>query len=185
VGKRLLLRAADLYGGEKHVPRGEEGYLFLYRVHSIKENCTHAKIAYENKYIEEGTSEYRNFPALDDDDEIVDNYRLDLLRADHELYNKYLGLIKKKDNDVKEMERRMEDERKKSSLTDVSDINRRIQQQRQNAYDVLLLEFEAEGVEEEHIISAGPNIGKISSKQKWSKFILIWCKDYLLFARMN
>ena len=174
----------DLYGGKKKIPRGEENYLFLYSISRINDDCMTAVIDYESKYIEEEGYEWKNFPDVDGDDESIENYRLDLLKTDHDLFNKYQGRINKKINDQKDLDRKMEDDRKKSSQTDVSDINRRIEQEGQTAYAVLLLEFEASGEEEEHIISRGGDTGKITAKQQWSKFVL--CRsDYSPHIRIN
>ena len=169
-GKRLLLAAKFLY---KKIPPGEENYLYLYQVDEINDDCKTATIDYEGRYVEEGTCEWKNYPILDDEDRSIDNYRIDCIKTDHDLYNKYLGQANKVVNDQKELNKKKEDERKKSSETDVSDIDRRIKENNQKAYDVLLLEFEAAEEEQEHIIARGVHTGDITAKQQWSKFILI------------
>jgi hypothetical protein len=52
-GKPILIKAVDIYGSRKKVPTGEEGYLLLYCITAIKDDCKTATIEYEQKAIKE------------------------------------------------------------------------------------------------------------------------------------
>ena len=126
-GRRILLKASDIYGGKNKVPTGEEGYNFQYIVTDITDT-TFATIEFEAKYIIDDGEDFKSYPAIDESDFEIDNYRLACLKDDHALYNKYLGVVNKKKNDALQAQRDGEAAAKKSALDDISDIERRIMQ---------------------------------------------------------
>jgi hypothetical protein len=170
VGKRVLLKATSLYS-KKNLPIGEEKYLFQYHVIAVNDDLETCKLEYETKFIVEGGREFQNYPLPESDDlnNFIDEYRLELLPKDAELYKKYLGIVNK---DKKEAEDKLEKEQAdidKDAAEDVEDIDHKIMKDETPAFDVLKLEFEAVGDLVEHIMDAGKDKGKVNSKQQWSK----------------
>eukprot|EP00956_Cyclotella_meneghiniana_P037617 scaffold141647_cov87-Cyclotella_meneghiniana.AAC.1 len=123
-GKRILLKATDIYGKNK-VPKGEEAYNFQYIVTDVSDE-TYATIEFEGKYIKDDTEEFKSYPAIEEDDFVIDNYRLSCLKDDHALFNKYRGVVNKKINDAAQAQRDSEAAEKQSSLDDCSDIQNKI-----------------------------------------------------------
>jgi hypothetical protein len=123
-GKRILLKAADIYGRNK-VPEGEEGFNFLYVVTDIDDD-TFASIEYEGRYIKDGADNWRSYPAVDESDFVMDNYRLACFKDDHLRYNKYLGVVKKKENDAAQKAADKLAEEAKSSLDNIDDLRDKI-----------------------------------------------------------
>jgi hypothetical protein len=66
VGKRLLLKAAAIYG--KNIPRSEEKYNFQYIVKSIDSNNTTTTMEFERKYIEDHGTSFKVYPIIEDSD---------------------------------------------------------------------------------------------------------------------
>ena len=181
-GKRLLLKADALYG-KSRVPRGEENYNFLYIVQDINPGGKEAVIEYEGKYIKDGDTEFKSYPPTDDSDYKIENYRIALIREDANLYNCFLGVVNKRLNDERELKIKLEAESKKSASDDVSDIERKIHEEGLSPYDVLVMEFEPAGPKVEHVVTKGTdNVGAVTEKQDWSKFVDIllgtFCSHY-------
>ena len=72
VGKRILLRAKDLYEGA--VPKGEENVLHQYSILSINADIVSAVISYDQKCITEGGDKFRDYPLSNDEDGEIDDY---------------------------------------------------------------------------------------------------------------
>jgi hypothetical protein len=179
-GKRLLLPAATIYGTLARVPKGEANFIFLYIVSEINEDCQTASIEYEGKYVMDGGREFKTYPPHTASDYIIENYRLSLLKEDNDLFNRYLGLINKEINDQKDKELKKQAESKKSSLTDVSDIDQKIEEG-MTLYDLLVMEFEAAGPRREHVVTGGKdNIGRLTEKQDWSECFIVFHMHLLL-----
>jgi hypothetical protein len=170
-GKRLLLKASDVYGGARRVPRGQENYLFMYRVAKVNLGCTTCQIEYEEMYVVEDGTEFKSFPIQDEGDELIDDYRMELLKEDHELYNKYLSVINRATNELKDKAIREAVEKKRSALDDVTDIDFKILgAEPVPVYDVLLGEFVPAEVDKHmHAVTEGPDKGEVVYKQKWSE----------------
>jgi hypothetical protein len=137
----------------------------------VNDDLETCKLEYETKFIVEGGREFQNYPLPESDDlnNFIDEYRLELLPKDAELYKKYLGIVNK---DKKEAEDKLEKEQAdidKDAAEDVEDIDHKIMKDETPAFDVLKLEFEAVGDLVEHIMDAGKDKGKVNSKQQWSK----------------
>jgi hypothetical protein len=183
-GKRILLKATDIYGKNK-VPKGEEAYNFQYIVTDVSDE-TYATIEFEGKYIKDDTEEFKSYPAIDEDDFMMDNYRLSCLKDDHALFNKYRGVVNKKINDAAQAQRDSEAAEKQSSLDDYSDIQYKIMQNHKiDKFELLILEFEPVGDRKTYTIEQGPHTGKQAEKQVWSKstsysFAIIYNLNLLL-----
>lgn len=54
VGKRILLKALDIYGGHGKVPPGEEDFLFQYHIAFINNDCKSGLLHYDEKCIKNG-----------------------------------------------------------------------------------------------------------------------------------
>ena len=170
VGKRVLLKATAIYG--RKPPRGEENYLFQYIVAKVNPGCDTAKLEYENKYIEEGGTEFKSYP---DNDISLDDYRLVLLKDDAELYRKYLRAQMRVINDRREEETAKEAAKKISASEDVSDIDKKIIEDNRLPYSVLQEEFEPCGDRIEHRVTKGStNVGEVTVKQEHSKFFCLY-----------
>jgi hypothetical protein len=157
------------------VPEGEENFIFLYIVSEINADCTTASIEYEGKYVVDGGRAFNTYPPHTSSDYVIENYRLSLLKEDNDLYNRYLGLINKEINDQKDKELQKQAELKKSSLTDVSDIDQKIEEG-MALYDLMILEFEPMGPRREHVVTGGKdNVGRLTEKQDWSEYNTYYC----------
>jgi hypothetical protein len=164
VGKRILLRAQDLYGG--NVPKGEENVLHQYSILSINADIVSAVISYDQKCITEGGDKFRDYPLSNDDKGEIDDYKIANLNDDHELYNVNLGRVNKKINDLKEIVRKREEEEKVAATNDVSDIERKLSNS-DDPYLIMIGEFRSIGPLSLHVIMRGNNKGKSSKKQTW------------------
>lgn len=167
VGKRILIKAVDIYGSKKKVPTGEEGYLFLYRITAINDDCKTAIIEYEHKAIKEDAEDFWSY--ADPDEHELDNYRLDHFKEDHLLFNKFNGNVNAKRANAKEDARKKEEEEKTNHLVDVTDIDRKVLQEKIRPYDVLVNEFEPAGPLIEYISTGKDTAGKKTFKQEWSE----------------
>jgi hypothetical protein len=123
VGKRLLLKAAAIYG--KKIPRSEEKYNFQYIVKSIDSNNTTATIKFERKYIEDHGTSFKVYPIIEDSDYEIDEYHIALIKEDSNLYNHYIAIANKEANDLRDLQDKMKAEEKRKSAVDTSDIERR------------------------------------------------------------
>ncbi len=170
-GKRILLKAADIYGRNK-VPEGEEDFNFLYVVTDIDDD-TFASIEYEGRYIKDGADNWRSYPAVDESDFVMDNYRLACFKDDHLLYNKYLGVVKKKENDAAQKAADKLAEEAKSSLDNIDDLRDKIMaDSKVDKFELLKDEFEAIRELITYISDSGKDAGKQAQKQLWSEFML-------------
>ena len=168
-GKRLLLKAEDIYTS---IPKGEEKFLFQYRINKVNDGGTTATLQYEWKYIEEGGTKFKAYP-IDDGlvDNLMENYRVALIPEDHDLYNKYLGISVREANDLKAASDKAKLASKISAREDVTDIDDKIINREICAFDVAIGEFQPVGDEMEHVVAKGKDMGKITTKQTWSEFI--------------
>ena len=70
-GKRILLQAKSIYKGR--IPRGEEKFLFQYRIMEINDDCETAEIEYEDKCIVDGGNAFESYPETFVDDCVLDD----------------------------------------------------------------------------------------------------------------
>jgi hypothetical protein len=169
--KKVLLKATSLYS-KKNLPIGEEKYIFQYHVIAVNDDLKTCKLEYETKFIVEGGREFQNYPLPESDDmnNFIDEYRLELLPKDAELYKKYLGIVNKDKKDAEDKLEKEQADIDKEAAEDVEDMDYKIMKDELPAFDVLKLEFEAVGDLVEHIMdAAGKDKGKVNSKQQWSK----------------
>ena len=103
-GKRILLRAKDIYSGT--VPAGEEAFLFQYSVSHVNADCKTAIIDFDEKCIVEKGDMFQNYPNFGDEDTSIQDYKIAMLNDDHELFNTHLGRVNKRDNDIRESKKR-------------------------------------------------------------------------------
>jgi hypothetical protein len=164
VGKRILLRAKDLYGGS--VPKGEENVLHQYSILSINADIVSAVISYDQKCITEGGDKFRDYPLSNDDEGEIDDYKMANLNDDHELYNVHLGRVNKKINDLKEILLKGEEDAKVAAADDVSDIEHKLSDGVE-PYLIMIGEFRSIGPLSMHVVVRGDNKGKSSKKQTW------------------
>jgi hypothetical protein len=170
VGKRVLLKAISLYS-KKDLPKGEEKHLFQYTVVQVNPDLETVKLEYENKFIIEGGKEFQNYPLPDSDDVnyFIDEYRIELLPKDAELYKKYIGIENKIKEDAKEKQKKEEADIDREAAENVEDIDHMFLKEEMLAFDVLMLEFEADGDLVQHVVEGTKNKGKVTTKQQWSK----------------
>ena len=69
IGKRILLRAKDMYNGT--VPHGEEAFLFQYSVSHVNADCKTAIIDFDEKCIVEKGDMFQNYPNFGDEDTLA------------------------------------------------------------------------------------------------------------------
>jgi hypothetical protein len=168
-GKRILLRAKDIYNGA--VPNGEEAFLFQYSVSQVNADCKTATIDFDEKCIVEKGDMFQNYPNLGDEDTSIQDYKIEMLNADHELFNAHLGRVNKRENDLRDTQKKREQDEKVRATDDVQDIDDKFHGQKKDGYSILVSEFLPEGALTEHLIQAGPNAGKKNTKQDWSTFL--------------
>ena len=168
-GKRILLRAKDIYSGT--VPAGEEAFLFQYSVSHVNADCKTAIIDFDEKCIVEKGDMFQNYPNFGDEDTSIQDYKIEMLNDDHELFNTHLGRVNKRDNDIRESKKKKEQDEKIRSTDDVQDIDDKFHVKKIDGYSILVAEFHPDGALTEHLIQAGSNAGKKNTKQDWSKFL--------------
>jgi hypothetical protein len=167
VGKRLLLTAKFVYG--KNIPSGERNYLFQYIVSDVNPDCKALTLDYEFKFIEEGVKQFKNYPEQNDEDQRLEDYRVELLKEDCELYRKYLAIVNKVKNDRLDEEISKAKQLKNDEAEVVEDIDRRILLEKEDAYEVLKDEFQPDGEPMDHVVGAGESKGQTTVKQQWSE----------------
>ena len=172
IGKRILLKALDIYGGRGKVPPGEEDFLFQYHLVSINNDCKSALLHYDEKCIKNGGDRFTSYPDTTGNESTILNYRLELFSVDHELFNTHQGRVNRIINDEKDVMRKMEQGTMHHKATDnVSDLDAKISDG-STIHALLVGEFEPCGDFRPHTIAKGPDKGKQRKKQKWSKCIL-------------
>ena len=169
IGKRILLRAKDIYNGT--VPHGEEAFLFQYSVSQVNADCKTATIDFDERCIVEKGDMFQNYPNLGDEDTSIQDYKIEMLNADHELFNAHLGRVNKRENDLRESKKKIEQDEKVRATDDVQDIDDKFHVQKINGYSILVAEFLPEGALTDHLIQSGTNAGKMNTKQDWSTFL--------------
>jgi hypothetical protein len=98
-----------------------------------------------------------------------------MLNDDHELFNVHLGHINKQVNDLRESERKKEQDKEVRAADDVQDLDDKFHVKKTDGYSLLIEEFVVEGALTEHLIQAGPNPGKKNTKQQdWSMFYFVY-----------
>ena len=171
VGKRILLKALDIYGGRGKVPPSEEDFLFQYHLVSINNDCKSALLHYDEKCIKNGGDQFTSYPDTTGNESTILNYRLELFSDDHELFNTHQGRVNRIINDEKDLMRKMEQGTMHHNATDnVSDLDAKISDG-STVYALLVGEFEPCGDFCPHTIAKGPHQGKQLKKQKWSKCV--------------
>ena len=106
-----------------------------------------------------------------------------LIKEDSQLYDHYRGIVNKRINDLRAIQDKGLEDQKRSAAVDTSDIERKINDQNVNPYEVLLMEFEPVGERQEHVVSGGKaNVGQVTEKQTWSEFntLFLSCNSLLL-----
>jgi hypothetical protein len=169
IGKRILLRAKDIYNG--NVPNGEVAFLFQYSVSQVNADCKTATIDFDERCIVEKGDMFQNYPNLGDEDTSIQDYKIEMLNADHELFNAHLGRVNKRENDLRESKKKIEQDEKVRATDDVQDIDDKFHVQKIDGYSILVAEFLPEGALTDHLIQSGTNAGKMNTKQDWSTFL--------------
>ncbi len=170
--KRILLRAKAIYNGI--VPDGEEAHLFQYFVLNVNNDCKMATIDFDEKCIVENGDTFQNCPNFADKDTTIADYKNEMLNDNHELFNVHLGHINKRVNDLRENERKKEQDEKVRAADDVQDLDDKFHVKKTDGYSLLIAEFVAEGALTEHLIQAGPNAVKKNTKEDWSMFFFVY-----------
>ena len=148
IGKRILLRAKDIYNGT--VPNGEEAFLFQYSVSQVNADCKTATIDFDERCIVEKGEMFQNYPNLGDEDTSIQDYKIEMLNADHELFNAHLGRVNKRENDLRESKKKIEQDEKVRATDDVQDIDDKFHVQKIDGYSILVAEFLPEGALTDH-----------------------------------
>ena len=169
IGKRILLRAKDIYNGT--VPNGEEAFLFQYSVSQVNADCKTATIDFDERCIVEKGEMFQNYPNLGNEDTSIQDYKIEMLNADHELFNAHLGRVTKRENDLRESKKKIEQDEKVRATDDVQDIDDKFHVQKIDGYSILVAEFLPEGTLTDHLIQLGTNARKMNTKQDWSTFL--------------
>ncbi len=170
VGKRILLKAKDIYGHGK-VPRDEEDLLFQYHLSSINDDCKSAVLQYDEKCIKNGGDQFTSYPDTTGDESTITKYCLETFTVDHELFNVHQGRVNRMINDQKDLLCKMQQGTRTKASDDVTDLNAKISEGA-TVYSLLVAEFEPCGDLRPHTIERGPHKGKQTKKQKWSEFIV-------------
>lgn len=155
IGKRILLRAKDIYNG----------------VSQVNADCKTATIDFDERCIVEKGEMFQNYPNLGDEDTSIQDYKIEMLNADHELFNAHLGQVNKPENDLRESKKNIEQDEKVRATDDVQDIDDKFHVQKIDGYSILVAEFLPEGTLTDHLIQLGTNAGKMNTKQDWSTFL--------------
>ncbi len=100
------MQARAIYNGT--VPDGEESHFFQHSVINMNNDCKTATIDVDDKCILENGGTFQNYPNFADEDTTIGDYKIEMLNADHELFNVHLGQINKQVNDFRESERKKE-----------------------------------------------------------------------------
>ena len=70
----------------------------------VNPDCKELTLDYEYKYIEVGGTQFKNYPEQNATDRYLEDYRVELLKEDSELYSKYLAIVNKEVNDRRDEE---------------------------------------------------------------------------------
>lgn len=165
IGTRVLLVAKEVYTGGA-VPLGEKNHLFQYHVTSIDEDSSIAILEYDSKFIRKGGDTFENYP--DELEEIKTGYKVECIKTDHELFNKYLAKSNANRNDVIDLEKKQKADQKMSALDSVANINQKFEEGA-SAYDLLEGEFKTKGPKELSTIQNGPREGEVKYTQMWGE----------------
>ena len=134
IGKRILLRAKDIYNG----------------VSQVNADCKTATIDFDERCIVEKGEMFQNYPTLGDEDTSIQDYKIEMLNADHELFNAHLGRVNKPENDLRESKKNIEQDEKVRATDDVQDIDDKFHVQKIDGYSILVAEFLPEGALTDH-----------------------------------
>jgi hypothetical protein len=178
-GKRLLLKAKELYKGINNVPNGEERYLFQYHILTVNNDLVSATIEFDERYVEEDGHQFFNYPNPDaNTNTTIPGYSLSQVKVDHELFNVSLGRENKRINDKREEEARAAETERVVWSADLSDIAVKLKESRCNFFSVLVNEFKPHGNLLDHTIGRGPKAGQQTKKQQWihkfSSYQFMW-----------
>ena len=166
IGTRVLLDAKEVYTGSA-VPLGEKQYLFQYHVTSIdEEDSSIATLEYDSKFIRKGGDTYENYP--DEFEEIKTGYKVECIKKDHELFNKYLARSNANRNDVIDLEKKEKADQKMSALDSVANINQKFEEG-VSAYELLEGEFKTKGPKVSSTVQSGPREGEVKFTQMWGE----------------
>jgi hypothetical protein len=100
IGKRILLKATDLYG--RSYPKEEVDLLFQYHILSVNADCEAATIHFDEKAIKQDDHKFFTWLEPTEKELTINDYALHSLKKDHEIYNTYLGRGNRIANDEKE-----------------------------------------------------------------------------------
>ena len=114
---------------------------------------------------------FQNYPNLGDEDTSIQDYKIEMLNADHELFNAHLGRVNKRENDLRESKKKIEQDEKVRATDDVQDIDEKFHVQKIDRYSILVAEFLPDGALADHLIQSGTNAGKMNIKQDRSTFM--------------
>jgi hypothetical protein len=87
---------------------------------------------------------------LGDEDTSIQDYKIEMLNADHELFNAHLGWVNKRENDLRESKKKIEQDEKVRATDDVQDIDDKFHVQKIDGYSILVAEFLPEGALTDH-----------------------------------
>ena len=183
-GSRILLKAKDIYP-RGQIPAGEEPYLFQYHIEKINPDRKTATLKFDEMYVVDGDHRFLNYALTDEEsreqDATIDDYVMNGFKADEEEYNMHIGRANKIRNDRLEAQRAAAEEEKVASSEDLFDIERKIED-KADAYQLLLLEFESDGPLLTHTIAKGAKQGQTSFKQQWrhsnSGYTFVWHRKF-------
>jgi hypothetical protein len=132
------------------VPDGEEAHLFQYSVMNVNNDCKTDTIDFDKKCIVENGDTFPNYPNFADEDTTIADYKIKMLNDDHELFNDHLGHVNKQVDDLRESERKKEQDKKVRAANDVQDLDDKFHVKKTDRYSLLVAEFVAEGALTEH-----------------------------------
>ena len=174
-GKRVLIKAKNIYTGK--IPEGEEKILFQYSIVEVNDDLKTAVITFDDRMVEKGGDRFVNYQDTSGDDKKIQDYPLVSFKADHERYNKYIGIQNRAANEKKWEDKRKAEEEKTLAQDDTADLER-LHKQGVSPYDMMVAEFEAVGDLLSHVTTSGKHAGQVHKKQemkhKHSSHKFVW-----------
>lgn len=120
-----------------------------------------------------GGTQFKNYPDQNTQDQNLEDYCVELLKKDCELYCKYLAIVNRVKNDKHNEDITNAKQQKKYEVVDMHDINQRIVVDIEDVYDVLKDEFQQDEELMEHVVSPREAKAHMTTKQQWSKCMFV------------